>query len=348
MAAPIVSTNDGERLLNRTAVKAVATLVLVVFGGTVGYHLIEGWSWFDSLYMVVITLTTIGFSEVHDLSTEGRTFTLGLIVAGVSVGTFAVTQVTRAVLEGDMRRALRHRRMRMEMDDLENHFIVAGYGSLGEAVSHELRGAGMQVVVLDRKPEVAELVQESGDHFLVGDCTEDACLELAGVGRAKGVAITLSNVAEAILATMAARQLNPQAYIVTRVPDASAAAKARRAGATQTVSPNAMGGWRMAHSLFRPHSTTFLDLATLSDNHEISLDELMVPEGSAIAGKQLGVLDVRRRHEITVVAIRRKSGEMVTLPDASDRLQAGDILIAIGRPEAVQRFHLVLDKRGSS
>ena len=303
---------------------------------------IEGWSALDAFWMVTITLTTIGYGEVRPLSPAGRIFTIVLISSGVSVGTYAMTQLTRSVLEGDLARAYRDRRRRLTMRMLDQHQIVIGYGRLGRIVAGELLDAGHDVAVIERDPVVCEEIASAGIPVIQGDGADDDCLRNVGIERARGVAITAAPVAEAIFVTLSARQLNPTVPILTRVESDEGAVKARRAGATGVVSPHIMGGWRMAHGLTRPHTTTFLDLATLAEHDDIMLDEIEVEAAAGLEDCTLAKLGMRHQHRVLIVAIRRPSGEMVVTPQATTNIHTGDVLIVIGEPARVRHLNLVM------
>lgn len=303
---------------------------------------IEGWGVLDALWMVVITLTTIGYGEVHPLSPEGRAFTILLIVSGLGVGTYAGTQLTWAVLDGDLFKAYRDRQRRRMMRNLNNHQIVIGYGRLGRIVARELIDAGHTVAVIERDPVVVEEVAAMGVPVIHGDGADDELLREIGIERAKGIAITAAPMAEAIFITLSARQLNPEIPILTRVESDEGAVKARRAGATGVVSPHIMGGWRMAHGLTRPHTTTFLDLATLAEHDDIMLDEIEVEQASGMHEWTLADLGIRHQHGVLIVAIRRRTGEMLVTPQASTQFYVGDVLIVIGEPAKVRLLNKVM------
>ena len=303
---------------------------------------IEGWPALDAFWMVIITLTTIGYGEVRPLSPAGRIFTILLIASGVSVGTYAMTQLTRAVLEGDVVRAYRDRQRRRIMRKLNHHQIVIGYGRLGRIVARELIDAGHAVAVVERDTAVCEEIVNAGIPVIQGDGADDDCLRAVGIERARGIAITAAPVAEAIFVTLSARQLNPQIPILTRVESDEGAVKARRAGATGVVSPHIMGGWRMAHGLTRPHTTTFLDLATLAEHDDLMLDEIEVEPKARLEGWTLAKLGQRHQHRVLIVAIRRPSGEMVVTPQADTLISTCDVLIVIGEPERVRYLNKVM------
>lgn len=333
-------------MFQRPLVIALAALALVVVVGTTGYMLIEGWSALDSFWMVVITLTTIGFGEIHPLTPPGRLFTLGLILGGVSLVAYALSAVTRALVEGDLVQELRRRRRRRQMEQLSNHFIVVGFGRLGKAVATELRDAGVPFCVIERDPEKLREAEESlGVPVIPGDGADDDVLRQAGILRARGVAVAAGMGAESIFATLSARQLNPDAYIVTRAETTAELAKARRAGANAVVSPFSIGGWRMAHGLLRPNASHFLDLATLSAHEDIVLEEFLVPPGSDVAGRTCRDLRIRELHNVSVVAIRRADGTFLAVPGAEDRLMVHDVVIVVGKPAGVATLGASIEGR---
>lgn len=318
---------------SRPLLLSVVLLGGVMLVGVVGLMWIEGWTLLDALWMMVITLTTIGFGEIHPLSDAGRVFTLGIIVAGVSIGTYAMSQVTTLVVEGQLPAFLRQRRRKLIMDRLRNHYIVVGYGRLGKTVADELHAARVPLCIIEKDPVMVRQIEDLHRcPVFCGDGANDEVLRAAGVDRARGMAIAVSSGAEAVFATLSARVLNPKLYIVTRVADHEHALKARRAGADEVVSPHTMGGWRMAHGLVRPHTSSFLDLAMLSGHPDIQIEEVEVPAEGPLAGRVIGELRLHDQHGVLVIAMRREDGAMVPAPTADVRLKAGDILIVIGEP----------------
>lgn len=331
---------------HRPLVRSILALLAVLVVGTLGYMYIEGWRPLDALWMVLITLTTIGFGEIHPLSDSGRVFTIGLIVGGVSIGTYALTQLTSAVVEGSLLDEVRRRRRRREMEKLNDHFIVVGFGRLGRAVAHELRDGGVPFCIIERDPLLVKAIEDENlAPVIVGDGSHDDVLRAAGITRARGLAVALGSDAETVFVTLSARQLNPTLNIVSRVDRSEDGIKARRAGATSVVSPHGIGGWRIAHGLMRPHATHFVDLATLAAHDQIRLDELQILPDSPVDGLSLNDLRVRERFNVAVVAIRRPDGSISVVPDAHLKLVRGDVVIVLGSPEGVRAFGEALAPR---
>lgn len=289
--------------------------------------------------MVVITLTSIGYGEVHPLSDAGRVFTIGLIVAGLGAVTYTMTQATRVFFEQNLIEMMQQRRRRRMTRSLKGHYIVVGYGRLGQVVAKELLDTGHTLCVIEREGDRLDELERSGKAAVVhGDGADDHSLREARIEHAAGVAVTAAPVAEAIFITLSARQLNPHIPVLTRVESEQSAVKARRAGATAVVSPHIMGGWRIAHGLTRPHTSNFLDLATLAEHDGLLMDEVEVNAQSRWCNSSLSDMAMAPDQRVLVVAIRRGDGRMEVTPSADSVVHEGDVLIVIGTPERVRGF----------
>jgi voltage-gated potassium channel len=314
----------------------VLLLLFTLVTGTLGYMMLEDWRFLDAFWMVVITLTTIGYGEIHPLSDPGRWFTLALIIGGLSAASYTLTQLTQFVIEGDFGRLIHQRRRERLMKAMTDHFIVAGYGRLGMEVAAELRHSGYDVVVIESDPARLARADEDGHVALLGDASEDDVLRLAGVDRAIGLAVATSSNAVNVFVTLSAHQLSPALRIITRVESDEAANKARRAGASLVISPHGIGGAHMAHGLLRPESRMFLDLATTRMHRELEIED--VPVGAGGVTGTLLELRLRDRYQIMLIAVRRADGTMVSMPGSDTHLGPGDVAIVIGRPEHVAAF----------
>jgi len=267
----------------------------------------------------------------------GRVFTMLLIVAGLGVGTYAMTGLTQQLIDGDIGRAMRARRRRRLMKRLDPHYIVVGYGRLGKTIVEQLRAMDSPVVVIERDGANAEAAERDGLIAITGDASDDNVLRQAGIERARGIAVAVSSAAEAVYVTMSARELRPDLDIVTRVSDPEHALKAKRAGATNVVNPHVMGGWRMAQGLARPHAGTFLDLAMLASNAELSIDEFIIGDRTPLVGRTLAEAHFSE-DGVLIVAIRRTDGVLLPAPRADAMIHGGDVLIALGDPASVRRL----------
>lgn len=315
---------------------ALPFLMLAV--GTGGYMLIERWALLDALYMAVITLTTVGYLEVHPLGPAGRAFTMAYLLAGVYSVFWAVTALIQAVVSGEIRGDFGRQRMERRLAELKDHAIVCGLGRMGHLVCAEFSAMGLPFVVVDREAAVLEGFQMAHGLTLHGDATSDEVLRQAGVERARVLVTAAASDADNLFITMSARLLSEKLFIVARAEGEQAETKLLRAGASRVVSPYVIGGQRMAQAVLRPTVVDFIELATRSDHLELQIEETEVAAGSAIAGAQ--VRDARLRQElgVMVVAIKKPDGRMLFNPAPEERIEAGDILIALGRRDRMDQL----------
>lgn len=321
--------------ISRRAVTLVATVVLVIIAGTVGYMLIEGWGFLDALYMTAITLSTIGFGEIYPLSDRGRVFTLFLIFAGGTIFAYAASSAIEYALASDVANQLRKRRLMKTLNQLNQHIIICGYGRVGQAAINILGEARTPVVVIDADSEQIELARQGGYLVVEGDATRDDVLREAGIERAKGLLVSTGDDSLNLFVVLSARTLNANLHIVARSSRPENEAKLRRAGANNVVSPYQIGGRRMAHVLLRPNVTDFLDVVTLDNGLEIWLDELVIESGSPLIGQTVFEAELRRKIGVTLVALQRHSTGSTLYPDRDTRLEAGDHLIAVGTRQQI-------------
>jgi voltage-gated potassium channel len=243
----------------RRALQLSGLLLFILCAGVLGYHYIEGWPLFDSLYMTVITLATVGYSETHPLSLPGRVFTMFLILGGMSIIFYALTEITTFVVEGEMTGIIRRRRMNRQINKLKNHYILCGAGRSGSHVLNELRKTGRNCVVIEKDPEKVRHLMSEQVPVIEGEATEDHVLRTAGIERAAGLVSALPSDKDNLFVVITARGLNPSIRIVSKVEEISARDKFLRSGANTAVSANFIGGMRMASELIRPATVSFLD-----------------------------------------------------------------------------------------
>lgn len=313
---------------------AVVFFGLVLVGGTAGYHLIEGWSWLDGLWMVVITLTTVGYGETQPLSTVGRIFTMGLIVSGVGLYAYSVSQFTRYIVDGELARSLIVGRRRRRMKRLKGHYIVIGLGRLGKEVAEELSHQGHQVVGIESNALLP------ADHPYLADCltgdgSSDQILGDAAIERAAGVAVATGSDAANIFITLSARQMNPDVHIVTRVDEEASVQKAVRAGANAVINPYGISGARMAQGLTHPHAAQLLDRALGRSHAEFQIGDIAIGKAAGYNGP-LGELRIPERHRVQFVAVRKMNGELNTALGRDTLIEPGDIAIVVGRPADIR------------
>ncbi len=322
--------------LRKRALLSFSLVFFVLLSGTIGYTVIEGWTIFDSFYMTVITLSTIGYQEVRPLSYAGRVFTIFLVFIGVGVVAYVINNGIRVVLEGEIQKSFGRMKLEKRLNALKDHFIVCGYGRMGQIICKELKAHGVPFVVIEKEP--LELDADEETLFLFGDATRDELLKKAGIERARGLISVLSTDAQNLFVVLSARELNPDLFIVARAGEEGSEQKLLRAGADRVVSPYHIGGLRIAHTVLKPAVVDFLEFATRSGNIELQMEEIDVQEGSALAGKTIHESGIGRNLGVIIVAIKRQEGDMKFNPVHNTKIRAGDTLIAIGEVEKLKRL----------
>jgi len=323
---------DSEQLLWLSLV-IVAVVVIV---GTLGYSFIEGWSLFDSMYMTIITLTTIGYGEIHQLDRAGRIFTIVLIIFGVGTVAFAVRNAAKLMIEGELGAIFGRKKLEQKIKDLKDHYIVCGFGRMGRLISRELARKPVPFVVIEKD---ASLIQEEDweKHlFITGDADKDETLVKAGIERAKGLITVVSTDADNLYIVLTARGLSPDLYIVARAGEDGSEKKLRRAGANKVISPYLIGADRMAQAVLRPNVVDFIEFATQSENLDLKMEEVTINKGSALSGLALKQSGIRQDLGIIIVAIKRADGRMDFNPSPVSVIHEGDCLIALGQPDRLR------------
>jgi voltage-gated potassium channel len=314
--------------------RAFALFILVALLGTLGYHYLEGWNTLDGFYMTVITMTTIGYGEILPLSQPGRIFTILLIFVSVGIAGYAISVVAAFIVEGDFHRILHRQKMDKHIARLNNHIILCGAGRIGTQIAIEFHKTQTPFVLIEENQEVLDEILRLGDiPYLRGDATKDETLYLAGIERARGLVATLSDDKENAFIVLSARSLNSRLRIVTRLTHEENAAKLRKVGADEIVSPNIIGGLRMASVMIRPSVVTFLDEMIRSTGQTLRLEETTIGERSELIGQTLAAANVGRRTGLLVVAIKSGQGKYQFNPRGEAILNEGDILIVMGTPE---------------
>jgi voltage-gated potassium channel len=317
-------------------IKSVSMGLLVLVAGTIGYMVIEGMGTFDALYMTTITVTTIGFREVFPLSIAGRAFTMVLAFAGVGVILLIASEAARSVLDADLRRFLGIRRELKLMKNLTNHIVVCGYGRMGEAVVEVLRQRRIPFVVVEVDAERCQGLEDAGQHVVRGDATDEKVLTSTNIAQAKTIITCLADDAHNVYTILLACQLNPKVTVIARAVEDGAEERLRLAGADRVLNPYRLGGTRLALTAIKPTATDFIDESLLGSSVELELAEVVVHPSSELAGKTLAGAEVRKRFGIIVVALKRGDTAIFN-PDAGERIEGGDVLVALGPIAAIER-----------
>ncbi|KAA3613515.1 MAG: potassium channel protein [Planctomycetota bacterium] len=330
--------------LRRDIRRLLAMFAVLLISGTLGYVWLEGLSLIDALYMTFITITTVGFREVADLSPTGKVFTIGVIIAGVTAGSLAAGILARAVIA-------RHtwfvqRRMQKLIDNLSGHVVLCGYGRLGAIVRRELEAASQDFVIIEQDDHKVHELLEDRTLFIQGNATHEENLIKAGVERAAGVIAAVHSDADNVFIVLSARQLNPSCPIVSRAEDFRTATKLRAVGASSVVTPHSLGGKRLAQALLRPTAVDLADLALGDDSHEVHFEELPLPAPLPKGCRSLAELQLGSHFSLIAVAVRsHDTGRLFFNPRADRPLYPGDLLLVMGELENINHFEEFLRER---
>ena len=324
------------RVSLRKMLYPILVVAVVIMTGTLGYTAVEGWPLFDSFYMTIITLSTIGYGEVYHLDTAGRVFTVFLIFIGVGTAAFAIKTATKLMLEGELRQLFGRNKVEQTIKNLKGHWIVCGFGRMGRLISKELERKPVPFVVIERN--TASLSDSDRERYLIieGDADKDEVLIEAGIRNAAGLVSIVSSDADNLYIVLSARGLNPDLYIVARAGEEGSEQKLIRAGASKVISPYLIGADRMAQAMLRPAVVDFIEFATQSENMELQMEEVTIKQGSSLAGLAIRDCGIRQDLGIIIVAIKRGNGKMEFNPNPAAVLNEGDCLIALGQPKQLK------------
>jgi len=316
-------------------------LVIILISGTVGYTSIEHMPVFDAFYMTLITISTVGFSEIAPLSAAGRVLTIFIIVSGISLLTYTLGQIAKVFIEGELRNLLGRRKLGKQISELAGHFIVCGFGRIGEVICKELADENIPFLVIEKGDKI-EFLEKLQYLYIVGDATADEVLLQAGLMKAKGLATAVSSDADNVFITLTAKGLRPDIFVLSRAADLKNESKLLRAGASRVICPYNMGGTKMAQILKKPTVVDFLDTAMMSGDLGLKLEEALVQPTSSLVGQTLVNSNLRRDFGVIIVAIKKASNEMVFNPGPLSLIEANDVIVAIGKQDDMRRMRLVL------
>jgi voltage-gated potassium channel len=317
----------------------VAVLVLLVAIGTAGFHFIEGWSWFDGLYMVITTFTTIGYTEVHPLSHVGRIFNVFLILMGVGNVFLIIGALTQSVLEVEFNQFFGRRKMEREISRLTGHYIICGAGRVGRSVARELARKPASFVVIESDPDKAAKYNEEGWPIIIGDATKEQILKQARIESAAGLVAASTTDAINTYIVLTARGINPRLKIIARASEEDAEKHLKTAGADTVISPYTFAGYRIAHSFLRPNVLDFIEIAMLQNTElGLEIEEIKVDETSRFASKTVRDSHIRQELDVIVLAIKRPGQQMLFNPKSDDMINAGDQIVVMGQPERLRKL----------
>ena len=331
--------------MDRTAHLIITILVsaFLVALGTAGYMLIEGWPVLDSLYMTVITFSTVGFGEIRQLSPNGRIFTLILIVLGVGFVAYVIGNVIQFLVEGRIRLILGRHKLDKIIDRLNTHYIVCGYGRMGRAFCRYLTQRHLNFVVIEKNTDRIPVMNEDGILYVTGEATQEANLIKAGIKRASNLTATLGTDADNVFLVLLARGLNPNLYVVARASQNETKKPLYSAGANVVVSPFDVGARRMAHAILRPNVIRFLELAFSDESTDIHIEEVKVAASSTLVDVSLQDSGIRKTYDLIILSIVKEDGSMLFNPSADTKINAGDTVVAVGCFESLAKLGEVLN-----
>ncbi len=316
----------------------IGLLVGALAFGAICFRYIENYTWNEALYMSVITVSTVGFTEVRPLDDRGRIVAMILILVGVGAFTYVVSAISNYVLSTRIHGLFHHMQMERSLQQLAHHFIVCGYGRMGTQVAEQFRRAGRTVVVVERDAGAVEAARADGHIAVDGDAGQDDVLRRAGVERAAGLISTLDSDADALFAVLSARQLNPKIFVVARVNEQTSEPKLLKAGANRVMWPYGVNGKRMAQLAMKPNVVDFMEVLLDETGEAVVMEEMRVAPGSDADGRSLRDLDVRKAFGVSIAAIRVGGARCVAAPGGDTVLKAGDVIVAVGPMAALERL----------
>lgn len=315
---------------------AFSILVVVFLIGSSGYHFIEGMGFFDGFYMTFITITTIGFTELTDLSRAGRVFTMVIFVLGIGVISYIASQTTQLIFESEI---FRRRAMRKQLEKMKQHYIVAGYGRIGHRIAEVLQEAHIPIVVIENQESSIERIRNDKLLYVEGNAQDESVLKEAGIERAKGLICTLSRDQDNVFVTLIGRELNPEIFILVRTNEHQNTKKILRAGANKVISPYEIGADRMANVILRPHVDQFMDRILGGTTQDHVFDEVKIFKGSELAGKTLSEAQIRQKYFVVIIAIIPEDKDNILFnPGRDDEISVGDSLIVLGDVERIKHL----------
>ncbi|MBI5588078.1 MAG: potassium channel protein [Deltaproteobacteria bacterium] len=317
--------------LERQIIKVVLTFISIITFGVVGLMVIEGWPLLDALYMTVITISTVGFREVHPLSRPGTVFIIVFIILGVGSFLYIISKIAEYIVAGHLQGALEKKSMNKRISNLSGHYIVCGFGRVGQNIATELKRAAIEFVVIDINPASTAKCVELGYLYIHGNASDDEVLKEAGIMRAAGLVTATDSDAENVYVTLSAKALRDDLYVVARASSDEAEHKLLKADADRVLSPYSIAGRRLAGMLLRPNVIELLDVVMHRENNDLMMEELMVREKSALDGLSVGEARHRCTLGANILAVKKKTeSKIIPSPNSNIVLGAGDLMVALG------------------
>jgi voltage-gated potassium channel len=319
-------------------IRGIILLLLLISVGTVGFSIIENWKLQDAFYMTVITVSTVGYGEVHPLHASGRLFASVLILVWLATAFYTTTRLGQWVLEGKLQDILERRKLMREIKEMSGHTVVCGFGRIGSIVAEGLERANVSFCVVDNDRELEETLQTSGYRYFIGDATEESVLDEVGIAHAKTLLALLPSDADNLYVTITAKEMNPGITVIARALEDKAEVRLKRGGADKVVSPYKTAGMRVLNAAVKPTVVEFLEFVTYREHLSLGCEEVPVAEASTLDSSSIGEAGIRNNFGVIIVAIKKTSGEMIFNPDAGEKIQSGDILVTIGKEPDLEKL----------
>lgn len=334
-----------ERVRVRSIIYLIILLLLI---GTIGYAYLLEVPLLDALYMTIITVSTVGYREVADLDTAGKLFTMGIILSGLGIVAYGVSKATAFITEGEFRLVLRERRNRRRIASMKDHYIICGAGQTTNSIIKQFTASSAPFVIIEQDPQRCEQLSENGHTVVLGDATSEQSLEQAGIEHAKGLISALDTDAENVFTVLTARTMNPKIQIVSKAIDESAPAKLKKAGADSTISPNELGGNRMAFLMLKPQVVSFLETITHVGEESMNIGEITIHADSPISGRRLNEIRIPEKTGLIVIAIKSKDGKTTFNPSSNKMLEPESSMLVLGSAEQISKLEAIATAQNPS
>ncbi len=325
--------------LFRKVASILFLLLLVLVAGALGYMMIEHWSFLDGLYMTVITISTVGYGEVHPLDGNGRLFTMALIIFGSGILLYSVSMITAFIVEGELTDILKRMKMKNTIDDMQNHYIICGFSQTGYYVVEELLKSKKPIVVIETDRNKIEALMSRSIPHVEGDATSESALEAAGIARAYGLITTLHTDAENLFVVLTAKGLTPHLRVIAKAVEEKSREKLIKVGADGVVMPNAIGGLRMVSEMVRPNVVNFLDLMLRTKEQTIRVEEILVVTDSPLIGKTLTETGIVHIPDVTIIALSQDGNYLIN-PPRDTVIREHMVIVLMGTVEAINQIRL--------
>ena len=334
--------NPIEKVFKSKLNIAIFLLSILILSGIVGFKIISGFSWIDSVYMTIITITTVGFGEVQPLDSQSKLFTVGLILtSAVTVG-YALKVITEYLISKNDINELKQKKMQKTIDNLSGHIIICGYGRNGKQAAKKLKAHNHNFVVIEKSEQIIQKIKGDNLNCIFGDANEDDILINAGIDRASCLISALPNDSENVFVVLSARQINPNIRIISRASDETSYSKLKLAGANNVILPDQIGGNHMASLVVVPDLLEFVDNLSIIGNQNINIEEIPVEKLYDVSNvKTILELDLRKKTGCNVIGYKDSNGEYHINPDANQKLIPGSKIIVLGKSEQIQNLNSI-------